>query len=128
MKFIFATSNPNKVREVNKILNTEVCTLSSLREIGFEGDIEETGATLEENAWIKADHIYQNYHQNVLAEDTGLEVFSLNMAPGVYSARYAGEQRDDQANMNKLLSNLKRGADRRAQFRTVVALIKMCKV
>ena len=123
MNIIFATSNKHKAREVNQIIGTDSYRLLSLKEIGFTEDIEETGTTLNENAWLKTNHIYQMYDQNVIAEDTGLEVFSLDMEPGVYSARYAGSQRNDLENINKLLKELKNKEDRRAQFRTVVALI-----
>ena len=123
MEFIFATSNTHKASEVNQILGVDQCHLKTLKDIGFTEDIAETGATLNENAWIKTDHIHRLYGGNVIAEDTGLEVFALDMEPGVYSARYAGSQRSDQDNMNKLLNGLEDKNNRKAQFRTVVALI-----
>lgn len=123
MDIIFATSNAHKASEVNNILGVDQCQLKTLKDIGFTEDIAETGTTLNENAWIKTDHIHTLYGGHVIAEDTGLEVFALNMQPGVYSARYAGSQRSDQDNMNKLLDALSSTSDRTAQFRTVVALI-----
>ena len=123
MEIIFATSNAHKASEVNQILGVDQCQLKTLKDIGFTEDIAETGATLNENAWIKTDHIHRLYGGNVIAEDTGLEVFALDMEPGVYSARYAGSQRSDQDNMNKLLNGLVDKDNRKAQFRTVVALI-----
>ena len=123
MEFIFATSNTHKASEVNQILGVDQCQLKTLKDIGFTEEIAETGATLNENAWIKTDHIHRLYGGNVIAEDTGLEVFTLDMEPGVYSARYAGSQRSDQDNMDKLLNELIDKDNRKAQFRTVVALI-----
>ena len=123
MEFIFATSNTHKASEVNQILGVDQCQLKTLKDIGFTEEIAETGATLNENAWIKTDHIHRLYGGNVIAEDTGLEVFALDMEPGVYSARYAGSQRSDQDNMDKLLNELIDKDNRKAQFRTVVALI-----
>ena len=123
MEIIFATSNAHKASEVNQILGKDQCRLKTLKDIGFTEDIAETGTTLNENAWIKTDHIHKLYGGDVIAEDTGLEVFALDMEPGVYSARYAGPQRSDQDNMDKLLGNLVDKDNRKAQFRTVVALI-----
>ncbi len=122
MKFIFATQNQNKVKEVSKILDNKEAILISLAEIGYTDDIAETGTTLNENAWIKADTIHTTLGGNVIAEDTGLEVTAIDMAPGVYSARYAGPQKNDQDNINKLLDTLKDKEDRSARFRTVVAV------
>ncbi len=121
MKIIFATHNSNKVGEVAQIIDHEHINILSLSEISYHEDIEETGSTLNENAWIKADHIHKLMGANVIAEDTGLEVFSLDMAPGVYSARYAGPERNSQDNMDLLLHNLKKSKDRSARFRTVIA-------
>jgi len=96
----------------------------SLNELGCHDDIPETGTTLEENARQKAQYIYDKYHCNVFADDTGLEVNALGGKPGVYSARYAGgEGHDSEANMTKLLKNLEGETNRKAQFRTVIALI-----
>ncbi len=123
MDIIFATSNKNKLREVHQIIGHDLIKLSSLEDIGYDQDIAETGTTLNENAWIKTETIYQRFQGNVISEDTGLEVDALDMEPGVYSARYAGSQRSDQDNMDKLLQKLSTMSNRKAQFRTVVALI-----
>jgi len=120
---IFASGNAHKLEEVKAILNLPQFNLKSLKDIDFHEDIEETATTLEGNALIKARTIYENYGGNVFAEDTGLEVFALNNAPGVYSARYAGEHKNSEDNMNLLLTNLKSKSNRRARFRTVAALI-----
>lgn len=121
MNFIFATHNSNKVAEVAKIINNPIVAFQSLKEIGYTEDIEETGITLDENAWIKADHIHSMFGGNVVAEDTGLEVEELNMEPGVYSARYAGPAKDSEKNMDLLLERLGESNNRRARFRTVIA-------
>lgn len=120
-KLVFATNNAHKLEEVNDILADHI-QLMSLKEIGCEADIPETGTTLEENAGIKARYIYEHYHMNCFADDTGLEVEALCGAPGVYSARYAGEGHDSEANMQKLLRNLAGCTNRKAQFRTVISL------
>lgn len=124
MKFIFATHNDNKVREVLSILQSDTYNIevNSLKSIGYTDEIEETGTTLVENAWIKADQLYQLLGGNIMAEDTGLEVTALGMTPGVYSARYAGEHKSDRDNINKLLTKLGSHSDRSAQFRTVLAV------
>ena len=123
MKVVFATNNMNKLSEVKKILgsNFEVMSLS---DINCHDDIPEKGQTLKDNAIIKAQWIYDKYHVNCFADDTGLEVDALGGAPGVYSARYAGgEGHDSEANMKKLLSELEHTENRKARFRTVMALI-----
>lgn len=123
LKFIFATQNDNKVKEVLKILEDATdLTIQSLKAIGYHEDIEETGSTLDENAWIKADHLHNLMDVNIIAEDTGLEVFALDMAPGVFSARYAGLQKSSEDNMSKLLAEMSTKTDRSARFRTVVAV------
>ena len=122
MKIIFATGNENKVEEIRELL-PEGIEIVSLKEMGYLEDIEETGKTLEENAVLKAQTIYDQYKLPVLAEDTGLEVDVLNKAPGVYSARYAGENCDAEKNMELLLKNLKSETKRTAQFRTVATFI-----
>lgn len=122
MKLVFATNNRHKLQEVKDILGSRVEVLS-LAEIGCHDDIPETGATLEENALIKARWVSEKYNCNCFADDTGLEVEVLNGAPGVYSARYAGEECNSEANMQKLLYNLTGENNRNAQFRTVIALI-----
>ena len=120
MKIVFATNNANKLKEVQQLLPS--VEIISLQEIDCFDDIPETAATLEGNAIIKANYITKNYGFDCFADDTGLEVEALNGAPGVYSARYAGENADSENNMQKLLSELKNNTNRKAQFRTVVAL------
>ena len=123
MKIVFATNNQHKLSEVRNILgnNFEVV---SLADIGCHDDIPEKGQTLKENALMKAEYVYNKYHINCFADDTGLEVDALGGAPGVYSARYAGgEGHDAQANMRKLLGELENNNNRKARFRTVIALI-----
>lgn len=123
MKIVFATNNEHKLSEIRSILGDSIEVLS-LKDIGCDADIPETGKTLEENALQKAQFIYDHYHIDVFADDTGLEVEALNGAPGVYSARYAGgEGHDSEANMTKLLNELGENNNRRARFRTVIALI-----
>lgn len=122
MKLVFATNNRHKLQEVRDILGDRVEVLS-LNDINCNDDIPETGSTLEENALIKARWINEKYGYNCFADDTGLEVEALDGAPGVYSARYAGEDCNPQANMHKLLENLTNKNNRNAQFRTVIALI-----
>jgi non-canonical purine NTP pyrophosphatase (RdgB/HAM1 family) len=123
VKIVFATNNLNKLTEVRKILGNKFQVMS-LAEIGCNDDIPEKGQTLKDNALIKAQWIYDKYHVNCFADDTGLEVDALGGAPGVYSARYAGGQgHDSEANMKKLLSELEHKDNRKARFRTVIALI-----
>lgn len=122
MKLVFATNNKHKLQEVRDIVGDRVEVLS-LADIGCCDDIPETADTLQGNALIKARHIYEKYGFDCFADDTGLEVEALDGAPGVYSARYAGEECDSEANMRKLLENLTGKTNRNAQFRTVIALI-----
>jgi XTP/dITP diphosphohydrolase len=130
MRIVFATNNKNKLKEIREILGDRVEVLS-LKDIGCDVDIPETGETLEENALQKAQYIYDHYHLNVFADDTGLEVEALNGAPGIYSARYASmasdtnsiASHDSEANMTRLLHELKGIDNRKARFRTVIALI-----
>lgn len=122
MKLVFATNNKHKLQEVREILGSGVEVLS-LNDISCNDDIPETADTLQGNALIKARYIYNKFNVNCFADDTGLEVEALNGAPGVYSARYAGENNDSEANMQKLLHNLTGKSNRNAQFRTVIALI-----
>ncbi len=119
---IFATNNQNKVTEVKSILNQKFNILS-LKERGIEIDIPEPYDTLEDNAREKARVIHQLTSQNCFSEDTGLEVEALNGEPGVKSARYAGDNRSFEDNIDKLLSNLKDKENRKAQFRTVICII-----
>ena len=122
-KLVFATNNAHKLEEVVAILGDQV-ELLSLNDIGCQADIPETAETLEGNALLKSSYIYKNYHLDCFADDTGLEVETLNGAPGVYSARYAGgEGHDAQANMLKLLHELDGKENRKAQFRTAISLI-----
>ncbi len=121
-KFVFATNNAHKLEEVSAILKDRV-ELLSMKDINCTVDIPETADTLEGNALIKARFIFENYHSDCFADDTGLEVEALDGAPGVYSARYAGDAHDSEANMKKLLHDLEGVENRRAQFRTVFALI-----
>ena len=121
MKLVFATNNLNKLAEVQKMLPNSI-ELLSLKDINCFDDIEETAITLEGNAKIKADYITDKYNYNCFADDTGLEVESLNNEPGVFSARYAGEPSNSENNMQKLLTELKGVDNRNAQFRTSICL------
>ena len=128
MKIVFATNNQNKLMEVRKILGNRF-DIVSLSEIGCHEDIPEKGQTLKDNALIKAQYVFDHYHVNCFADDTGLECDALGGAPGVYSARYAGgEGHDSEANMKKLLADLENNNNRKARFRTVIALILNGKV
>ena len=122
MKLVFATNNRHKLEEVKAILGNKIEVLS-LNDIDCHDDIPETADTLEGNALIKARYIYEKFGVDCFADDTGLEVEALNGEPGVYSARYAGEDCNPEANMYKLLQNLTGENNRNAQFRTVIALI-----
>ena len=119
---VFATNNPNKAREVEDILGPGY-TVKTLKEIGCEVDIAETADTLEGNALLKAQYVKTNYGFDCFSEDTGLEVTALGGAPGVCTARYAGEARSAEDNMALLLTNLASQTDRSAQFRTAIAYI-----
>ena len=140
MKIVFATNNGHKLSEIRQILGSRV-EVMSLKDIGCDVDIPETGTTLEANALQKAQYIYDHYHIDCFADDTGLEVDALNGAPGVYSARYAamgpmspigqispmnptGPTHDSEANMARLLRELGENNNRKARFRTVIALIQ----
>ena len=120
-KLIFATNNSNKLKEIRKsILNLEIISLTDLN---LHEDIPETGITLKENALQKAQFIHNKTGLNCFADDTGLEIDALNNRPGVYSARYAGENCSAADNMNKVLEELKDEHNRKATFKTVIALI-----
>ncbi|MDA0176957.1 Nucleoside 5-triphosphatase RdgB (dHAPTP, dITP, XTP-specific) [Mesoflavibacter sp. HG96] len=121
MKLVFATNNLNKLKEVQQLIPNTI-TLLSLKDIGCFEDIPETQNTIEGNAIQKAEYIKNNYGYDCFADDTGLEVEALNNQPGVFSARYAGPQRNANDNMDLLLSNLKDKPNRNAQFKTVIAL------
>ena len=134
MKIVFATNNEHKLSEIRAILGPSF-EVVSLAEIGCHEDIPETGQTLEENALMKAEYIYNKYHLSCFADDTGLEVEALNGAPGVYSARYAAMEtvatesqhavsHDSEANMARLLRELANNNNRKARFRTVIAFIE----
>ncbi|RRO22836.1 non-canonical purine NTP diphosphatase [Flavobacteriaceae bacterium 14752] len=120
MQLVFATHNQNKLLEVQAILPQSI-KLLSLNDINCHEDIAETANTIEGNAQLKAEYVFKTYNLPCFADDTGLFVNSLNGEPGVYSARYAGQQKDAQANINKLLKNLNNTKDRSAYFKTVIA-------
>ena len=122
MEIIFATGNPNKIKEVNQILRDTPIIIKGLQDIGCTEDIPETQPTIQGNAIQKADYVTQNYQVNCFSEDTGLEVDALNGAPGVNTARYAGETKSAEANMAKILEKLGDTTKRTARFRTVIAL------
>lgn len=121
MKLVFATNNENKLKEVKVLLPNDI-KLLSLKDIGCDEDIPETQPTIEGNAIQKALYINEHYGYDCFADDTGLEINALDGAPGVYSARYAGNHRDANDNMNKALNELENHNDRTAQFKTVIAL------
>ncbi len=121
MKLVFATHNSHKLSEVQRMLPPGL-TLLTLDEIGCHQEIPETADTIEGNAIQKARYVKERYGYDTFADDTGLEVRALDNAPGVYSARYAGEAKDNEANINLLLENLQQQSDRAAQFKTIFAL------
>jgi XTP/dITP diphosphohydrolase len=119
---VFATNNPHKVKEANEILDGAFHIIS-LEDIGCEEDLPETSPTIEGNALQKARYVYEHYGVDCFAEDTGLEVEALDGEPGVRSARYAGPEKDPQANIDLLLEKLSGKTNRKARFLTVIALI-----
>jgi XTP/dITP diphosphohydrolase len=121
MKIVFATNNANKILEIQSML-PESIEIISLESIGCHEEIPETADTIEENAIMKANYVTEKYGYDCFADDTGLEVDALNGEPGVFSARYAGEQRSAEDNMTLLLSNLEDKTNRKAQFKTVITL------
>lgn len=121
MNLVFASNNKDKIKEIQSILNGKI-QLLSLSDIGCTEEIPETADTIEGNAILKANYVTEKYGYDCFADDTGLEVEALNGAPGVYSARYAGEQKDAVDNMNKLIGALANKNNRKAQFKTVIAL------
>jgi len=123
MKLYFATGNPHKLDEVKKMIRISLYDMQPMSELGFEGEIPETGSTLKENALIKARFIHEKYGVSVFSEDTGLEVNALDGAPGVHTARFAGEDKNAENNMNLLIDKLSSESDRSARFKTVIALI-----
>lgn len=123
VEYILATHNQNKVLEINHLLTSFPVTIKSLADINYLEEIIENGNTLEENAFIKAETIFRDLDKNALGEDTGLEVEALEGAPGVFTARYGGAQRSADHNMDRLLSELEGETNRKARFRTCIALI-----
>lgn len=122
MQLIFATNNENKLQEINHLLG-ESFSLLSLRDVKLDDDIPENEPNLEGNALSKAKYVYKLTGKNVFADDTGLEIEALGGKPGVHSARFAGEAKNSDANIEKVLSLMDPAADRSAKFRTVIALI-----
>ena len=120
-KLVFATNNAHKLEEVRAVLDNKI-EIVSLNELGCFDDIPETADTLEGNALIKAEYVFNKFEMACIADDTGLEVEALNGEPGVYSARYGGEPHNAQKNIQKLLANLKGVENRKARFRTVIVL------
>ncbi len=121
-KLVFATNNLHKLEEISQMIGDKF-TLVSLHEIGCQEDIEETAETIEGNALLKAQFVHEKFGYDCFADDTGLEVEALQGRPGVYSARYADEAHNFEANMDKVLDELKGSQNRKARFRTVIALI-----
>lgn len=121
MKLVFATHNHNKAHEIQALLNDQI-ELITLDEIQCFEEIPETAATLEGNAKMKAAYVVEQFNMNCFADDTGLEIEALNNEPGVYSARYAGEDRDPEKNMALVLEKLRDKSNRKARFRTVISL------
>jgi len=122
MNLIFATSNSNKLKEIKNLLPKEIC-INDLNSLNFFEEIPENENSIEKNAEFKANFIHSKYNINVFADDTGLEVRVLNGEPGVYSARYAGEDCNSNKNMEKLLKKLINKENRKARFKTVIALV-----
>ena len=121
MKLVFASNNANKIKEIQQLIPTSI-EIVSLQDIGCTEDIPETANTIEGNAILKANYVTQKYGLNCFADDSGLEVEALNGAPGVYSARYAGEPKNDENNMDKLVLALKNETNKKANFKTVICL------
>ena len=122
MELVFVTANTHKAAEVQKVVSKAI-KIVSLKDILCNDDIEETADTFQDNALLKAKHVYNKYNKNCFADDSGLEVEALNNEPGVFSARYAGVPKSDEKNTGKLLKNLEGIENRKARFRTVIALI-----
>jgi XTP/dITP diphosphohydrolase len=121
-QLVMASQSEHKVGEIKSMLDTKY-QLITMSEAGFDEDIVEDGVTLEENAWIKARTLNNVLHTNIFGEDTGLEVEALDGLPGVNTARFAGNERSDDKNIAKLLALLEDGTNRKARFRTIIALI-----
>ncbi|MCE3278809.1 MAG: deoxyribonucleotide triphosphate pyrophosphatase [Bacteroidetes bacterium] len=122
MNIVFASGNISKIKEINHLLDNKF-NLLGLQDIGCSEEIPETQPTIEGNASQKALYVYEKYHHNCFADDTGLEIEVLGGRPGVLSARYAGESKDANANMDKILSEMRGLTNRRARFKTVISLI-----
>ena len=122
MQLVFATNNKNKIKEIKNLIGNSI-ELLSLSDINCSEEIPDTADTIAGNAQQKAQYIFDKYGYNCFADDTGLEIESLNNEPGIYSARYAGPQRDANENMDKVLDNLKGKQNRNAHFKTVITLI-----
>ena len=121
MQLVFATNNEHKLEEIRSLMKR--ADLLSLKDLGILEDIEETGDTLNQNALLKAGYVFERYGHDVFADDTGLEVKALDGAPGVFSARFAGEEKSAGKNIEKLLLLMKNKKNREAHFKTVIALI-----
>ena len=121
MKLVFASNNANKIKEIQQLVPATI-QIVSLQDIGCTEDIPETADTIEGNAILKANYITQKYGLDCFADDTGLEVNALNGAPGVHSARYAGEPKNDSNNINKLIAALENESNKKANFKTVICL------
>jgi XTP/dITP diphosphohydrolase len=121
LQLVFASNNKNKIKEIQQLVSSDIQILS-LEDIGCDVDIPETADTIEGNAILKANYVTENYGYNCFADDSGLEIDALNGAPGVYSARYAGPQRNDIDNINKVLQTLENETNRKANFKTVITL------
>ena len=122
MRIIFATHNNNKLFEVKKMISKKI-EIKSLSDLGYNFEIPENEKTIKENAIFKAKFIYSKFKSNVFADDTGLEVEALGGKPGVHSARYAGNDKDNKKNINKLLDSIRGIENRKANFKTVISLI-----
>jgi XTP/dITP diphosphohydrolase len=121
MKLVFASNNHNKIKEIQLLVPNSI-EIVSLKDIGCYEDIPETADTIEGNAILKANYVTEKYGFNCFADDSGLEIDALNGEPGVYSARYAGEPKDDSKNIDKVLENLKDKTNKKANFKTVICL------
>lgn len=121
MKLVFASNNANKIKEIQQLIPSSI-EVVSLQDIGCTEEIPETAGTIEGNAILKANYVTEKYGFNCFADDSGLEVEALNGAPGVYSARYAGEPKNDDNNMNKLILALKNEPNKKANFKTIICL------
>ncbi|MFC4817588.1 MULTISPECIES: non-canonical purine NTP diphosphatase [unclassified Flavobacterium] len=121
MQLVFASNNKNKIKEIQQLVPSHIKVVS-LEDIGCFVDIPETATTIEGNALLKANYVTEHFGYPCFADDSGLEIDALNGEPGVYSARYAGPQRSDEDNMNKVLSLLENETNRKANFKTVIAL------